>query len=386
VTVAITSEGAASAEYRLFLEPLSKQVTIDPSLTLYRALTLKNAFRRAALFDATVRRHKPDHVLVPSADGLAQISGLRHALHVAQAPRAPVEAALHRGSFAYRPSSARARAVAAFSRRALEAVRWERLFQVDVLAYEWIGRHAPRLARKSEVLPDPIVVPVARDPAEAREQFGLEKNRFVVGCVGTMTRRKGIDLLIRAFAAAAPRVPEAQLFLLGVFDPDVAAVLSEVRDLVEKKRIVALDRYASNDELDAALAAMDVVCTPYPHHVGIASILLRAIAAGKPLLSADYGWSGFMTRTFDLGTTVDVSNPEAFAGAIAEAPGRFGGRGAPEAAERLLRFHSVENFQNVWTRELRRRLGLAVRPALSWQEVMAAGPLQQRDSAVRERL
>jgi glycosyltransferase involved in cell wall biosynthesis len=163
-------------------------------------------------------------------------------------------------------------------------------------------------------------------------------------------------------------------------------VLSEVRDLVDKRRIVALDRYASNDELDAALFAMDIVCTPYPHHVGIASILLRAVACGKPLLSADYGWSGYMTRTFDLGMTVDVSNPEAFTAAIAQAPGRFAGKGPPEAAQRLLRFHSVENFQNVWTQELRQRLGLAAKPALLWQEVMAAGPLQRPHPAVREPL
>jgi glycosyltransferase involved in cell wall biosynthesis len=52
---------------------------------------------------------------------------------------------------------------------------------------------------------------------------------------------------------------------------------------------------------------------PYQRHVGMSGILLLAAAAGKPVLSSDYGLMGELVRRYGLGITVDSTVPSEIA-------------------------------------------------------------------------
>jgi glycosyltransferase involved in cell wall biosynthesis len=57
----------------------------------------------------------------------------------------------------------------------------------------------------------------------------------------------------------------------------------------------------------------DVILAPYQRHVGMSGILLLAAAAQKPVLSSNYGLMGEIVRRYELGLTVDSTEPKEIA-------------------------------------------------------------------------
>ena len=173
-----------------------------------------------------------------------------------------------------------------------------------------------------------------------------------------MDRRKGIDLLIRAFAASGLG-PEDRLYLLGPQEAEIRAMLEgEHAALVRAGRIISRDRFIPREDLAASLAAMDLVCTPYPRHVGSASIVIRAAAAGRPVLGCSFGWIAAMVPRFGLGWTCDVESIDEFGAAIRQRLDESDRWRPGRALQRFIEFHSPENFVRCWTEQIRGIRGL----------------------------
>jgi glycosyltransferase involved in cell wall biosynthesis len=245
------------------------------------------------------------------------------------------------------------------------------------------GEPRSRLEREMRLMPDPVEPPTGATRAEVLARYGLPDHGVrYIGSVGVMDIRKGAHLLIRAFAAAASdALPPAErlrdtdlLLLAGPQDPAIQALLTgEFRGLVESGRIRCVDRVLSAVEMADALAAMDLVCTPHQRHVGSASIVIRAAAAGRPVLGSSFGWIGYVVERFGLGSTVDESDPHRFARSLRAALDESGDFQLPVAATRFVQFHSPENFRAAWTANLRRRMGMPPAPgALTWEWVLEA--------------
>lgn len=316
----------------------------------------------------TLRRHGADHLYVPSADGLSQLLGARRLLPGMGWPRGMTsEAGMHRGAWAYPAPGLRRRAEVWASRTFTARSPWTRIHHVDPLAYEWIARRGGALAARSVVLPDPVEPPPPLDRQQARARLGVPQDGRIIGCAGGINKRKGIDRLVRAFARASLR-PDDRLLLCGKADAYTRAALDrDGAELRRAGRLVEMDRYLTEDELVSAIAAMDVVTTPYAGHVGLSNIALRAAGAGRMVLGDDAGWQRRVIPAFGLGAVCDVRDTDAYAGAIGAALDAAPGFAPSDATRRLLEFHSPANFAAGWTGLLRERLGLGPDPAWrSW--------------------
>jgi glycosyltransferase involved in cell wall biosynthesis len=149
------------------------------------------------------------------------------------------------------------------------------------------------------------------------------------------------------------------LLLLGPQDAAVRSLLAgPYSNLVRSGRIVARDRFFPPTELASGLCAMDLVCTPYPDHVGSASIVIRAAAASRPVLGSNYGWIARVVNMFGLGNTCEVKDTNALAVSLCSALDQAPAWRPKPAAQRFVRFHSPENFAAAWTVQIRKRLGL----------------------------
>lgn len=321
--------------------------------------------QKLAGYRRTLREVRPDAVWMPSADGLLQLAA---ADPRARAVPRGVElvAGFHRGRFAY-PGNAWSVAFGELSRRLIERGGAKSLLFVDPLAAEAMRRARRGGGGRIEVMPDPIP-PVPHVGHEAaRRELGLPTEGRWVGITGGIDRRKGGDQLVAAFALA--RLDDGDRLLLA------GRMAPPIRELVashpRSDRIVALDRFLSEDELHLALCAMDVVCLPYDRHIGISSILLRAAAARRPILGCDYGYIGSMIERFGLGMTSPVSDPAALAERMPVALTRFTRTPTPESPQiqKLIAFHSLDNFEAAWRRELPGELGRDASPGLRWDEV-----------------
>lgn len=105
-----------------------------------------------------------------------------------------------------------------------------------------------------------------------------------IGFLGRMDEsRKGLPILLEAFAGIRARVPDATLVLIGPGAPD--DVLADVPDDV-RSGIVSLGRL-DEQEKARALASLDVYVAPNTGGESFGIVLLEAMAAGAPVVASD---------------------------------------------------------------------------------------------------
>jgi hypothetical protein len=124
---------------------------------------------------------------------------------------------------------------------------------------------------------------------------------------------------------------------------------------------VLIDRFLSDEELLGGFGALDLVCATYRDFPGLASLMLKGLAAGRPLFAQDFGWSGALIKRFSLGTTVATYDIPSFAAGLRSALESSADYVETEAIRRLLSFHQPGNFIAGMTERLRAMTG---RPAL----------------------
>jgi glycosyltransferase involved in cell wall biosynthesis len=280
---------------------------------------------------------------------------------------------MFRGGFAYPSRSLRRRAFTRASWELAARGQWSRMHHLDPLVYEKTRRRNGAFGSAYDLMPDPVERIAWSDRVIARKRLGIPEDGRYIACVGALDRRKGVDLLIRAFARARC-APTDRLLLVGPQEASIAALLGgEYAPLVGKGRIVFIDRFVTQHEFETAVLASDVICTAYPEHVGSASIVIVGAAAGKFVLGSDSGWIGTTIRRFGLGGVCRVTNLDEFASAIESSFSLAQEFVLGEAGRRFVQFHSPENFVGCWTSHARDRLGLPEAPGrLTWDWVLEA--------------
>ncbi|HVT87578.1 MAG TPA: glycosyltransferase [Tepidisphaeraceae bacterium] len=371
VTVALTEKALTSPEFKLHLSEIGDKIKLYSEMPLLPQGSLKVAAMRVRQLRQAVERANAEWAYVPYADAMGQLLGVRRTLGLSHLPEGiPVEGLMFRGGFAY-PQPNRWRQVAQhISWRAACAASWKVMHILDPLVYEPTVRHGGTIAKRCRLMPDPVEIHDTFDRSIARTRLGIPVDGRYAGCVGLIDRRKGVDLLIRAFAAANFPV-DYRLLLAGQHEAAIREMLAgPFRSLVQSGRIVCFDKALPMHQLLDALTAMDIVCTPYPNHVGSASIVIRAAAAQRPVLGHAGGWTGAIVPRFGLGWTCNVLDLGAFVVSLQRAMDHAIEYSPPETAHNFVRFHSVKNFQACWTAEIRNYLGLpSEKEYQSWESV-----------------
>ena len=356
VTVALPADAPQRTEYQQLLAPLADRVSFDPWLPSLKRKAFHGALAKLRLVRQSIARAQADYLIVPHLDGLAQSMGLMRGLRNAIPRHVVSEGLLLRGAFAYPEPSALRRAKKRLSWRLVRHCPMTYMHHLDPIVYEKITRQ-PDAARWL-LMPDPVEQPTAMSRSEARRMLGVPEDGRYVGCAGTLDKRKGVDLLMRAFADAK-LADSDRLLLLGPVHAELRPLLDgPYAELVRAGRIIVHDRFFDPQDLGTAMQAMDLVCTFYPDHIGTASIVLRAAAARRPVLASSFGWMGMVVPRMKLGTVCNVRDPDAARDALIVALERAASYEPTEAGRRFSAFHSVENFQTTWTVRLRQTLGL----------------------------
>ena len=127
-------------------------------------------------------------------------------------------------------------------------------------------------------MPNPVVRPPARPPSPAAAHGGA---RTVVA-MGRMTRQKGFDLLLEAFAARAADHPEWTLEIWGEGPQH-----GELEARAHAPDLAGRVRFPGRaDDAYAVLAAADLYVLS-SRYEGFPMVLCEAMASGLPVLSFD---------------------------------------------------------------------------------------------------
>ena len=220
----------------------------------------------------------------------------------------------HYGSLGGPPETARDRVKGLTKqvvlRAALRNPHFRTLFSLDPFAVPRIARWS----RHTEVVPLPE--PLEHGDAGPGSPLldGIEPGRRRLVIFGSLDEKKGIEVVLDALEALPPELQRQVALILGgpVGGHRRDEVLARITDLDAQTglQLRLEDRFIPEEDVQPLLAACDLVLLTYQRHVGSSGVLIRAAAAGIPVLATDYGVVGEQVRRHRLGITVDATDAD----------------------------------------------------------------------------
>ena len=205
-----------------------------------------------------------------------------------------------------------------------------------------------RMGARAAALPDPAEPVAATATREAvRDRYGVGAGRAMAVLFGSLEERKGLF----ALADAVRRLPHdvarrLAVVVVGRTYDDIRARVTAALAYADagEAQVVFREAFVPDADLADLTAAADVVLAPYVQHVGSSGVVVRAAAAGVPLLAQAGGQVGREVRAHRLGRTVDPSDVGALTEALAATVRDPGGAFDPDAARAYAEAHTVERF------------------------------------------
>lgn len=320
-----------------------------------------------------VKRVKPDYILVPSADAQTLALGALGHLGFAPLPKnIPSEATFHLG---YGPAidSVKHLMKEAVYRFAFSGCTWTRLNFVNFLYYEYALRQHCRWIERARMVPDPVPVVHRLSREEARRLLGVPQDGRYLGLLGSLDKRKAVPELLGAFRVAALGHTD-RLLLAGRLTPQFRELIAaEYGDLLRSGRIVLIDRFLTEAEVTQGYSALDLVLATYTNFPGLASLMLKGVAAGRPVVANDFGWPRALIKRFGLGSVCDINDRNGFAYTLSHALDASADYAELEGTKRLLAFHETSNFVETMLDNVRCITGKPARhPLKTWDWVLEA--------------
>ena len=147
-------------------------------------------------------------------------------------------------------------------------------------------------------------------PADARErvrrELGLAPELPVIGVIGRLDLdQKGQDVMIRALPEVRERHPDARLLVVGD-GPDLGRCQALAAACGLTREVVFA---GPREDIEAVLAAVDVVVVPSTCEEGFPLVALEALAAGRPVVASESGGVVEAVRHKETGLVVPRAIP-----------------------------------------------------------------------------
>jgi glycosyltransferase involved in cell wall biosynthesis len=196
-----------------------------------------------------------------------------------------------------------------------------------------------RVRTPAAVVPNAVSHPPGKASAgQFRDRFPRLQGRRIVLFLSRLDAKKGVDLLLPAFAQALRLLPEAVLVIAGDGQPELVASLKAQAASLAIAPDVVWTGFLDEQQKQAALADAELFILPsYSENFGIA--VAEALAAGLPVIVSDHVGIHHDVSTADAGLVVgcDVAALRNALLTLLEDPARsrqMGQRGAILAREK----------------------------------------------------
>jgi len=227
-------------------------------------------------------------------------------------------------------------------RRAMRHPDLSTLFTLDSFA-------APKLnsfsrEKKAQWLADPVDVPKPLNRNTRRDELGVDEKDTMLLLFGVLSSRKGIREVLEAVRLLpADTLNDTTLCLVGPIHESTQQVIQDAR-IALGDRLKIRDGFVDESDVQSYFDAADVVLAPYPRHVGMSAVLIRAAAANRPVISSSFGLMGALVQSYGLGIAVDAREPAALAEAILDLRRQPGDVTSAENMKSIAEAHRIECF------------------------------------------
>jgi glycosyltransferase involved in cell wall biosynthesis len=354
--VATRSDAREKEEYCVHLKPLESRFRFVPGPP-FGPNNLRNGWRSTTDLVNTIQDVRPDRVYFPCTEYLTQAAALRRMVTGSgEFARTPIEGHLNRGTYAYPSESLRDVIRFMITKQLALRSPWQITHLLDPWVYDSL-RGSPTTT-EFRVIPEPVEPLPQVSPDEARRILGIPLDGRYVAMIGGIQPNKGLDCLLSAFSRAKLESDDRVLLVGKMHNTMRTLVREHYGEMYRQGRIVCVDRYVTDHELDAGFIAADVVAVTHEKLIGSSGTLVRAAHAGTPLITTDYGWAGWATRTFDLGTTAHVADIDALCVALEFAFHTCASYQITEKGKRFCNFHTLANWKAHWVAGIGRDAGV----------------------------
>ena len=244
----------------------------------------------------------------------------------------------------------------AFGRRADLVVVNSNDVRETVTRSEWLDADKVRvLLNGVETSP-----PDAEAGGRALEELGVPEGAPLLVSVGRLTRQKGFDILIDAFALVVEEEPGARLVILGEGGLRAALERAARESGVDGAVVFAGHRHDVRD----IVAAADVYVLS-SRNEGMANTLLEAMSVGAPIVATDVSGTTEAVRDGVDALVVPPGDPGALAEAALnllrdrELAARLGSSAAARARQRFSFDRMAAELEAMFLEKLGRRTGRA---------------------------
>ena len=234
--------------------------------------------------------------------------------------------------------------------RILSHPQLKNIFCLDPYAVEDLAYNSQH--SKVTYLPDPLEIEQfspQNQQLKQKTELKIESGRTVFLLFGALDSRKGIYQLLDAIPKLPANLCQKLCLLIvgGTNDADQSNIKQKLKTISINKPVQIIERYEfiPDAEVIDYFQLADVVLATYQKHVGMSGILLLAAAAGKPVLSSDYGLMGEIVRRNELGLSIDSTVPDEIVQGLTQylthSPAAFGDRSKMHV---FAQEHSNENY------------------------------------------
>jgi glycosyltransferase involved in cell wall biosynthesis len=195
--------------------------------------------------------------------------------------------------------------------------------------------------------------------AKIRKEFGVPQGELLVGMVGKVCRWKGQIQFQQAAVLVLESRPDTRFLAVGgVFDDEMND-MERFREAVEGAHLET--KFMISDfrtDIPSVLSAMDIFVLPSTQPDPFPTVVLEAMAAGKPVIATAHGGPVEMVVEGETGFLVAPGDPRALADAIlrlAEVPSlrvAMGTAGRRRVTEHFNLDRFVSEFQALYDRTL----------------------------------
>lgn len=125
--------------------------------------------------------------------------------------------------------------------------------------------------------------------SKVREEFNISEDTRLVGTIGSLEERKGIDFFLQAAAKVKSKVPKIKFLIVGKSLYGQEAYLDQLKDFakelgVEKDVIFC----GARDDIPQIIKALDVVVVP-SRSEPFGRVVIEGMAIKKPVVASDCG-------------------------------------------------------------------------------------------------
>lgn len=143
----------------------------------------------------------------------------------------------------------------------------------------------------------------------AKNGLGLHESSFLIGMIGRINPGKGQLFFLELAERISKKYPNTRFVLVGDPFPGYEPILEELKSEIKDRSLEARVSYLGfRDDIPKVMAALDVFVLPSILPDSFPTVILEAMAAGKPVVATRSGGASEMVLDGETGFLIPIGN------------------------------------------------------------------------------